>query len=163
MRTGKTDEQGRLGALWHTILANPVRTFFGFRATGAMVNHIQVSREPLEIGNRKLETTIVKSARLEEAPVLNLHTAGAANRAHLEQDGTGRLTLYFRGLHYGVDDYLPNSLFGNRSIPSITAGEFVCRQMLRDHGSREDEWPALARQFLTMHTACQPNRSRQIR
>ena len=85
----------------------------------------------------------------EEAPVLKLHTAGPAHRAHLEQDGTGRLSLYFRGLHYGADDYLPNSLFGRRSIsPSVTAGEFVCRQMLRHYGYQEDEWPTLARQFL---------------
>lgn len=88
-----------------------------------------------------------------QAPVLKLHTAGPANRAYLEQDGTGRLSLYFRGLHYGVDDYVPNSLFGSRSIsPNATAGEFVCRQMLRRYGYDEDEWPALARQFLMMHT-----------
>jgi hypothetical protein len=96
-----------------------------------------------------------------QAPMLKLHTAGPANRAYLEQDGTGRLSLYFRGLHYGVDDYLPSSLFGSRSIsPNVTAGEFVCRQMLRDYGYQEDEWPALARQFLITHTTCQPDRSR---
>ena len=108
----------------------------------------------------KLETTMVKSAQPDEAPVLKLHTAGPANRAHLEQDGTGRLSLYFRGLHYGVDDYLPSSLFGRRSMPPrATAGEFVCRQMLRDYGFQEDEWPVLARQFLQTHTSFQPNRS----
>ena len=114
--------------------------------------------------NMKSETTIVKSAQPEDAPVLKLHTAGPANRAHLERDRTGRLSLYFRGLHYGVDDYLPNSLFGSRSISlSTTAGEFVCRQMLRDHGYQEDQWPEVARQFLITHTSCQPDRSRHKR
>jgi hypothetical protein len=112
----------------------------------------------------KFETTMVKSAQPEDAPVLKLHTVGPANRAHLEQDGAGRPSLYFRGLHYGVDDYLPVSLFARRSISqSVTAGEFVCRQMLRDYGYHEDEWPALARQFLITHTSCQPDRSRSKR
>jgi len=107
---------------------------------------------------------LIKSAQPEDSPVPKLHTACPANRAHLEQDGTGRLILYFRGLHYGVDDYLPNSLFGIRSIsPGGTAGEFVCRQMLRNHGYQEDEWPALARQFLIMHASCQADRSRSKR
>ena len=101
---------------------------------------------------------------LTQSPVLKLHAIGLANRAYLKQNGAGRLSLYFRGLHYAVDDYLPNSLFGSRSIsPSITAGEFVCRQMLRRYGYHEDEWPALARQFLMMHTPCQPDRSQPRR
>jgi hypothetical protein len=99
-----------------------------------------------------------------QGPVLKLHTVGPANRAYLEQDGTGRLSLYFRGLHYGVDDYVSISLFGSRSIsPSVTAGEFVCRDMLRRYGYHEAEWPTLARQFLMMHTACQPDRSQPKR
>ena len=126
-----------------------------------MDEHGQTSPQALEIAKKKFDTKIVKSDHSEEAPVLKLHTVGPANRAHLKQDGAGRLSLYFRGLHYGVDDYLPNSLFGRRSIsPSVTAGEFVCRQMLRDYGSHEDEWPALARQFLTTHTNRQPDWSR---
>lgn len=94
-----------------------------------------------------------------QGTVLKLHTVGPANRAYLEQDGTGPPYLYFRGLHYGVDDYVPNSLFGSRSIsPSVTAGEFVCRQMIRHYGHHEDEWPVLARQFLMKHTTWQPDR-----
>ena len=112
----------------------------------------------------KLETPMVKSAQPEEIPTLTLHTVGPANRAYLEQDASGDVNLFFRGLHYGVDDYLPNSIFGIRSIsPSATAGEFVCRQMLRDYGYHEDEWPALAREFLMKHTTCQPDRSRSKR
>jgi hypothetical protein len=111
--------------------------------------------------NMKLDPTIAKSAQPEAAPMLKFFTAGPANRARLERDRTGRLSLYFRGLHYGVDDYLPNSLFGHRPIStSVTAGEFVCRQMLRDYGNQEDEWPAVARQFLITHTSCKPARSR---
>ena len=99
-----------------------------------------------------------------QAVVLKLHAIGPANRAYLKQDGTGRLSLYFRGLYYGVDDYVPSSLFGSRSIsPSGTAGEFVCRQMLRRYGRHEDDWPGLARQFLMMHAACQPDRSQRER
>jgi hypothetical protein len=114
-----------------------------------MVNHAQ--------------TSIVKSAQPGEAPVLVLHTVGPANRAYLEQDPTGGVTLHFRGLRYGVDDYLPSSLFALSISPSVTAGEFVCRQMLRHFGYRENEWPALARQFLMKHTACQPDRSQHNR
>ena len=101
---------------------------------------------------------------LEQAPMLKLHAVGAANRAYLKQDGTGCLSLYFRGLHYGVDDYLPGSLIRTRAIsPSVTAGEFVCRQMLRRYGYHEEQWPDLARQFLMKHTTLkfgqsQPNR-----
>jgi hypothetical protein len=96
--------------------------------------------------------------------VLKLHTVGSANLTYLEQDDTGCLYLYFRGLHYGVDDSVPNSLIGSRSIsPSVTAGEFVCRQMLRHYGYHEDEWPDLAREFLLKHTACQPARSQSKR
>ena len=100
-----------------------------------------------------------------QGPVLKLHTVGPANRAYLEQDGTGRLYLYFRGLHYGVDDYVPCSLFGSRSIsPSVTAGEFVCRQMLRRYGYHEDDWPTLVREFLLKHTTFQfPSRSKSKR
>ena len=99
-----------------------------------------------------------------QAPVLKLHAAGPANRVYLEQDGTGRLSLYFRGLHYGVDDYLPDSLHRSRCIsPSVTAGEFVCRQMLRRYGYHEDAWPDLARQFLMNHTTCKSGRSQRIR
>ena len=112
----------------------------------------------------KLDTTMVKTAQPEEIPTLTLHTVGPANRAYLEQDASGDVNLYFRGLLYAVDDYLPNSIFGFRSIsPSATAGEFVCRQMLRDYGYHEDEWPALAREFLMKHTTCQPDRSRSKR
>lgn len=135
----------------HSIWAVPVRTFFGSTPAGdaAMVNHAQ--------------TSIVKAAQPEEAPVLKLDTVGPANRAYLEQDGTGRLSLYFRGLRYGVDEYVPSSLFGSPISPSVTAGEFVCRQMLRRYGYHEDEWPSLARQFLMKHTTCQPDRSQHNR
>lgn len=114
--------------------------------------------------NVKLETTMVKSAQPEETPSLTLHTVGPANRAYLDQDASGDVNLYFRGLHYDVDDYVPNSIFGIRSIsPSVTAGEFVCRQMLRRYGYHEDEWPALAREFLMKHTPCKPNRCQHKR
>lgn len=111
----------------------------------------------------KIETAMVL-ARPEETTVLKLHSVGPANRAYLEHDGSGGVTLYFRGLRYGVDDYVPTSIFGSRSIsPSVTAGEFVCRQMLRHYGYQEDEWPALARQFLMKHATCRPHRSQQKR
>ena len=98
------------------------------------------------MSNMKFDTAVIKFAQPEDFPVLKLYTAGRANRAHLEQDANGRLSLYFRGLHYRVDDYVPNALFGIRSIlPSVSAGEFVCRQMLRNYGYQEDESPALAR------------------
>ncbi len=129
-----------------------------------MVNHMQTSQETLEIANESIDRTGAKSVQPGEVLVLMLHTVGRANRAYLEQNGAGDLFLYFRGLHYGVDDYVPNSLFGIRSIsPSVTAGEFVCRQMLRDHGYREDEWPTLARQFLLKHRTCRPERFRRKR
>ena len=99
-----------------------------------------------------------------QAPVLRLHAAGPANRAYLEQDDSGRLSLYLRGRPFGVDDYLPNSLFGSRAMPpSITAGEFVCRQMLRRYGYHEDEWPVLARQFLLKHSRYKRDRSQHER
>ena len=116
------------------------------------------------MSNMTSETTAIKSAQPDEAAMLKLRTSGPANRAHLQRDGTGRVSLYFRGLYYGVDDYLPNSLFGTRSIsPGVTAGEFVCRQMLRDYGYQEDEWPALARRFLITHMSCRADRSRSNR
>jgi hypothetical protein len=74
-----------------------------------------------------------------------------ANRAYLTMDKNGRPSLYLRGLLYEVDDFLPNLSIGRRSLIKITAGEFVCRQMHRDFGHDETRWPALARQFLTMH------------
>ena len=78
-----------------------------------------------------------------------LRTVGPANRAYLTQSGSGSVKLFFRGLHYGVDDYVPNSLVGPRSIRAdATAGEFVCRQMLRDFGAREEDWPLLVKVFL---------------
>lgn len=124
-----------------------------------MVNHTRRLQEVLDTTNPKLEPTIVTSAPPDDAAVLVLHTIGPANRAYLGQDATGRLSLHFRGLRYGVDDFLPSSIFGLSVSPSVTAGEFVCRQMLRRHGDREQEWPALARQFLLNHTNHQPDRS----
>ena len=95
-------------------------------------------------------------AQLSGALVLKLQTVGPANIAYLEQDGSGRVHLYFRGLHFGVDDYVPDSLAGSRSrSPFGTAGQFICRQMLMHYGYHEDGWPALARQFLSQHTASQ--------
>lgn len=117
-----------------------------------MASHTQPSQE-----------AIAKSAQPEKAQLLVLHTIGRANRAYLEQEGTGRLYLHFRGLRFGVDDYLPSSLFGLSISPSVTAGEFVCRQMLRRFGYHEDEWPALAREFLLKHATCQPDRSQPNR
>ena len=130
----------------------------------AMDEHGQTSPEAPELAKKRFDTTAANSASPEECQVFRLPTAGPANRVQLEQDGTGHLSLYFRGLRYGVDDYLPNSLFGWRPIsPSITAGEFVCRQMLRDYGYDEAEWPTLARLFLMTHTICQPDRSQHKR
>jgi hypothetical protein len=96
------------------------------------------------------------SAQLAEALVLKLQTTSPANSAHLEQDGSGRVFLYFRGLHFGVDDYVPDSLAGSRSrSPCGTAGQFICRQMLTHYGYHEDGWPALARRFLLQHVTSQ--------
>jgi len=55
------------------------------------------------MSNMKFDTAVIKFAQPEDFPVLKLYTAGRANRAHLEQDANGRLSLYFRGLHYRVD------------------------------------------------------------
>jgi hypothetical protein len=94
------------------------------------------------------------AAQLAEALVLKFQTAGSANIAYLEQDGSGRVYLYFRGLHFDVDDYVPDSLAGSRSrSPCGTAGQFICRQMLTHYGYHEDGWPALARQFILQPTA----------
>lgn len=127
-----------------------------------MVSHAGTSQVDLET-KKKMETAHGKSAQREGAPVLVLHTIGPANRAYLEQHGTEGVHLHFRGLRYGVDDYAPSSLFGLSISPSVTAGEFVCRQMLRRFGYREDEWSVLARQFLMKHTSCQPDRSQPKR
>jgi hypothetical protein len=84
---------------------------------------------------------------------------GRANRAYLTSGENGCPSLYLRGLRYGVDDFLPNLSVGRRSSIRVTAGEFVCRQMHRDFGHEEDRWPALARQFLTMHAPRQSGRT----
>ena len=98
-----------------------------------MDKHRQTSQGALAIAEQRFDTTVVRSAPPEEVQVFRLYTVGSANRAHLEQNGAGQLSLYFRGLRYGVDDYVPNSLCAGRSMGlSVTAGEFVCRQMLRD-------------------------------
>jgi hypothetical protein len=86
-----------------------------------------------------------------------------ANRAYLTMAENGCLCLYLRGLLYGVDDFLPNLSIGRRSLIRITAGEFVCRQMHRDFGHEETGWPALARQFLTMHAPRLFGKSRSAR
>jgi hypothetical protein len=105
-----------------------------------------------------------KSAQPDEAQTLKLKTVGPANLAYLEQDAAGDVCLYFRGLHFGVDDYVPKSLIQSQSISSSgTAGEFVCRQMLTHYGYREDDWPILARQFLMKHRTCRPDRSESKR
>jgi hypothetical protein len=85
---------------------------------------------------------------------------GRANRAYLTMEKNGRPSLYLRGLLYRVDDFLPNLSPGGRSPIRITAGEFVCRQMHRDFGHDETRWPALARQFLTMHAPLLSGKSR---
>jgi hypothetical protein len=88
----------------------------------------------------------------EKPSSLKLQTSGPANVAYLEQDQSGNVYLYFRGLRFGVDDYVPDSLIRSQSIsPSGTAGELVCRQMLTNHGYHEDKWPLLARRFLLQH------------
>ena len=124
----------------------------------------QTSPEAPELAKKGFDTTAGNSAPPEEVQVFRPATAGSANRVQLQQDRTGHLSLYFRGRHYGVDDYVPNSLLGWRPIsPCVTAGEFVCRQMLRDYGYDEAEWPNLARLFLMTHTPCQPDRSQHKR
>jgi hypothetical protein len=83
-----------------------------------------------------------------DTPTLTLQTAFAANGAYLEQGDTGRVDLYFHGLHYGVDDYVSESLIRSLSAsPNGTAGDFVLRQMLMHYGYHEDGWPSLARLF----------------
>ena len=129
-----------------------------------MDKHGRTSSGAPELANKRFDTTSSKPASPEGVQVFRLRQTGSANRVQVEQDGTGRLSLHFRGLHYGVDDYLSNSLFGWRPIsPSITAGEFVCRQMLRDFGYDEAEWPTLARLFLMTHVTYQPDRSQHKR
>ena len=134
------------------------------RGGAAMDKLGQTSSVAPELAQQRIDISEAAHASPAEGQVFRLPHIGAANRIHLEQDGTGRLSLYFRGLHCGVDDYLPNSLFGWRPIsPSITAGEFVCRQMLRGYGYDEAEWPNLARLFLMTHTISQPDRSQHNR
>jgi len=96
------------------------------------------------------------SGPLAEARVFKLQTTGPANTAFLEQDSSGRVHLNFRGLRFGADDYVPDSLGGSRTrSPRATAGQFICRQMITHHGYHEDKWPALARRFLLQHQAIQ--------
>lgn len=94
------------------------------------------------------------STPIEKMPFLKLQTAGPANVAYLEQDSSGSVYLYFGGLRFGVDDYVPDSLIRSQAISqSGTAGELVCRQMLTGYGYHEDKWPLLARRFLLQHSA----------
>jgi hypothetical protein len=116
-----------------------------------MDTHVRTSQEKLEIAGATVEPRI-RSERSQKVPVLRFGATRPVNQAYLQPDRTGRLVLYFRGMPYDVDDYLRDSRFGTRAILGVTAGEFVCRQMLRDYGYQEEEWPALARQFLIKHT-----------
>ena len=103
------------------------------------------------------QTVQAKSVPIEKPPLLKLQTAGPANVAYLEQDRSGIVYLYFRGLRFGVDDYVPDSLIRSQALSqSGTAGELVCRQMLTNYGYHEDKWPVLARQFLLQHSVFQP-------
>ena len=96
------------------------------------------------------------SPHLAESVVLKLQTTGPANAAYLEQDTSKRVYLFFRGLHFGVDDYVPDALVESRSrTPCATAGQFICRQMLTHYGYHEDAWPELARRFLLQHKPIQ--------
>jgi hypothetical protein len=98
-----------------------------------------------------------KSAQREDPPGLALPTAGRGNLAYLEQDSTGCVYLYFRELHFGVDDCVPDSLVRSQSIsPGRTAGDFVYKLMLTCYGYRDDGWPPLARRFLWQRTTGQP-------
>ncbi len=100
------------------------------------------------------------SAKSDDVPGPQLPAAGPASVAYLEQDGAGSVYLCFRGLRFGVEDYVPESLVGGRlQSQRVTAWEFVARQMLRDHGYREDQWPELARQFLIAHSTGQHDQS----
>ena len=104
------------------------------------------------------QLSLVTSEQVEKA-ALKLQTIGPANLAYLKCDGKGRVFLYFRGLLYGVDDYVPASLFRSQLTSiSATAGDFVCRRMLSRYGNREDEWPDVARQFLLQHAMYQSAR-----
>ena len=98
-----------------------------------------------------------RSAKPEDTPDLKVQTVGPANGAYLEQDAGGLVRLYFRGLHFGVDDNVPNSVTGSLSFsPGGTAGQFVCKQMLLHYGYHEDGWPTLARHFMLQHTTPPP-------
>jgi len=132
---------------------DPVRTFLVPLHTRAL--HVDLE------ANKAVETPDGNSAQPAEASVLVLHTIGPANRAYVGKDDAGRVNLHFRGLRYGVDDYLPSSVFGLSTSPSVTAGEFVCRQMHWRFGHDENEWPALVRQFLINHKPSHSNRSRE--
>ena len=98
------------------------------------------------MSNMKFDTAVIKFAQPEDFPVLKLYTAGRANRAHLEQDANGRLSLYFRGLHYRVDDYVPNALFGIRSICQASAlvNSYVgrCSGTMGTKKTSRQRWPA---------------------
>lgn len=120
----------------------------------------------MEPGQNSFQTPSPQApyAQMREAAESNPQPAGPANFACLERDATGCVCLHYRGMRYGVDDYVPESLLHSQSFsPSGTAGEFVCRLMLTRYGYREEEWPALARDFLMTHTAYMPDRSRHKR
>ena len=134
--------------------------FFGFRPAPEMQldfdyrEAILAQHQPVSSSQPRLYPAA--SPHLEEVLVLKLRTTGPANAAYLEQDTSGRVYLYFRGLHFSVDDYVPDSLGGSRSrAPCATAGQFICRQMLTHHGYHEDAWPDLARRFLLQHRPIQ--------
>jgi hypothetical protein len=78
-RTGKTDEQGRSGVLWHTIPANPVRTFIG---TASEEDEAMGQHWTVRIFSSSTEriTRAEKSQRIAEiVPVLGLLLVGASS------------------------------------------------------------------------------------
>ncbi len=130
--------------------------FFGFRLMSEIPLYYDdrnASMDQQQPYSPQIHLPDAQTAQLERAAALQLQMHGPANLAYLEQDSTRRVYLHFRGMRYGVDDYVPHCLVRNQSIsPSGTVGEFVCRRMIALHGYRDDEWPTLARQFLLQHT-----------
>ena len=101
------------------------------------------------LSSETLSSTRIATMQREDKAILDVHGIDLDHASRLEAGKMGRVQLCFRGLSYAVDDFVPHSLTASRSItPRVTAGEFVCRKMLRSFGYREDKWPELARKFL---------------
>ena len=66
-----------------------------------------MEQHQLSSSSQTQSTQVSATQFIMEEPALKLQTVGPANLAYLEQDRTGRVFLYFRGLHFGVDATCP--------------------------------------------------------